>query len=142
MSSEKMQKMPPKSGLHRLRYALLCAVLCQDLRLVGGLTMAEYIERKALINELSASCIPIDNREISGLLGCNESIRDIIDAIPAADVRPERHGEWLLDDSDEYANHYHCSVCGVEKDTCNEIYDEPPPNYCENCGAKMDGKGE
>ncbi len=29
--------------------------------------MNEYIERKALINELSASCMPIDDREISGL---------------------------------------------------------------------------
>lgn len=52
--------------------------------------MAEYIERKALINELSASCIPIDNREISGLLGCNESIRDIIDAIPDERGRQSR----------------------------------------------------
>lgn len=52
----------------------------------------------------------------------------------------EKHGRWILDDSDEYANHYHCSICGAEKDTCNEIYYEPPPNYCEHCGTKMDGK--
>ncbi len=93
----------------------------------GELTMAEYIERETAIKAI--------DHEVS-LDGLYANIR----AIPAADVRPERHGEWLLDDSDEYANHYHCSVCGAEKDTCNEIYDEPPPNYCENCGAKMDGK--
>lgn len=56
--------------------------------------MAEHIERETLISELSASCIPIDDNKISGLLGCGESIRDIINAMPAADVRPERYSHW------------------------------------------------
>lgn len=111
--------------------------------------MAEYIEREKVIEILNDN---IGNSAIRSAVnsypeeyfdGWTDAVSEAItevEGIPAADVRPERHGEWLLDDSDEYANHYHCSVCGAEKDTCNEIYDEPPPNYCENCGAKMDGK--
>lgn len=105
--------------------------------------MAEYIERGDLINELSASCIPIDDREISGLLGCGESIRDIINAVPAADVRPERHGKRI--DKTQWYGHLgriltQCSECGFE------IKGDPTSRntgmggkYCENCGAKMNG---
>lgn len=57
---------------------------------------------------------------------------------PATDVAPVKHGRWIIDSSDEYANHYHCDKCGKEIDLCNEIYVEPSPNYCPNCGAKMD----
>lgn len=107
--------------------------------------MAEYIERETLISELSASCMPIDDREISGLFDCDESIRDIIDAIPAADVRPERHGYWsdkmiavpqknkVGYHEDDYAFGFQCSECG-------EILNKTA--YCGNCGAKMDGKDD
>lgn len=49
------------------------------------------------------------------------------------------HGKWILELSDEYADHYHCSKCEWQIDLCNEIYEEPKPNYCPQCGAKMDG---
>ena len=52
------------------------------------------------------------------------------------------HSRWILDSSDEYASHYHCGKCGEEIDLCSEIYTESTPNYCPNCGAKMDGGGE
>ena len=93
--------------------------------------MAEYIKREALINELSASCMPIDDREISGLFDCDESIRDIIDAMPAADVRPERHGRWIPE-----ADYGICSECGAD----HSIFDTEYVAYCPGCGAKMDGK--
>lgn len=90
--------------------------------------MTEYIEREALISELSSSCMPIDDREISGLFDCDESIRDIIDAMPTADVRPERHGVWLVS-----GDCYECSECGG-----GSVVNTNP--YCWKCGAKMDGK--
>lgn len=85
--------------------------------------MAEHIERQALINQLSASCIPIDDHEISGLLGCSESIRDIINAMPAIDVAPVRHGEWFGTV---------CTACGESTSYYFNC------DYCPNCGAKMD----
>lgn len=110
--------------------------------------MAEYIKRDSVNEVLDGLVKRIENsleHSTQFGIGCDHAIRYIsnkVEDIPSADVRPERHGEWILDDSDEYANHFHCSRCGFEKDTCNEIYDEPQPNYCENCGAKMDGKDD
>ncbi len=81
----------------------------------GELTMAEYIEREAAIKAI--------DHEVS-LDGLYANIR----AIPAADVRPERHGEWLVS-----GECYECSECGGG----SNVNTNP---YCWKCGAKMDGK--
>lgn len=63
---------------------------------------------------------------------------------PAAEVAPVRHGMWI-GEGDGYADGeivmdvWYCSEC----DHCIDegIDDEAVlPNYCPNCGAKMDGK--
>ncbi len=80
--------------------------------------------------------------------GYNAALLDAIrviqnsNVLPAADATPTRHGRWILDSDDEYASHYHCDKCNAEIDLCNEIYSEPTPNYCPNCGAKMYGGRE
>ncbi len=73
-----------------------------------------------------------------------DAIRTIsnADVLPSVDAEPMQHGRWILDSDDEHASHYHCDKCNAEIDLCNEIYAEPTPNYCPNCGAKMDGGGE
>lgn len=56
-----------------------------------------------------------------------------------------KHGEWiqewepqpLLDDYDEIP-YIKCSLCGHEEWNI-DIESGNAPNYCENCGAKMDG---
>ena len=59
-------------------------------------------------------------------------IKDV-DAIPTADVAPVRHGQWIIDSA---GGKIACSDCGC-------IYlgynGRLTPNYCPNCGAKMDG---
>ena len=108
--------------------------------------MAEYIERETLINELSASCMPIDDREISGLFDCDESIRDIIDAMPAADVRPERYSHWheyltnvfmgrFSKDGEPICQDRKTFMC-VKCGRGSAIKEK----FCPSCGAKMDGK--
>ncbi len=42
--------------------------------------MSKYISVENLIDELSASCMPIHVKGISGILGDNESIADVIRA--------------------------------------------------------------
>ncbi len=75
--------------------------------------MAEYIKREAAIKA-------IDNEVSFDGLYAN------IKAIPAADVRPERHGEWLwINDG-----FYECSECGADTNAHHP--------YCWKCGAKMD----
>lgn len=46
----------------------------------------------------------------------------------------ERHGRWV----DKMVRDWHCSECGKKASFDGYCYDDKP-NYCHNCGAKMDG---
>ena len=55
---------------------------------------------------------------------------DVIETIPAADVKPVVHGEWNFIDKNKYYR-YECSVC-------HERFEKQMRrNYCPNCGADM-----
>ena len=58
----------------------------------------------------------------------------MIEDMPAADVAPVRHGQW------EPGNPI-CPVCGGNKfkDLDADIWCDWQPDFCPNCGAKMDG---
>ena len=94
--------------------------------------MARYIDADELINELSAACMPIYEKDITGILGDNSSIADIINEQPAADVQEIKHGEWR-----EHNKIYICSQCGYsfEHEGYLALF-----NYCPCCGARMDGE--
>ena len=57
-----------------------------------------------------------------------------IEVIPVADVAPVVHGRW------EPGNPI-CPVCGGNKfkDLDADIWCDWQPDFCPNCGAKMDG---
>lgn len=98
--------------------------------------MAEYIEREALIQT-------IQKDQWIGAQGKDYALCDIAEQ-PTADVVEVRHGEWKLYWDDNYLSWSHkCSECG-KFPLCKEetMHDEVLSNYCPNCGAKMDGKGE
>lgn len=92
--------------------------------------MAEYIERetavKAVLRERKPENSVAQNRKLSIIQ------RELV-TIPAADVAPVVHGEWVLfrrSITGAYSLYY-CSACragGMVKS-----------NYCPDCGAKMDG---
>ena len=94
--------------------------------------MAEYIEREALLDEI---------RRIGGH-GLSEwdtlGVRALVVRQPTADVVEVRHGKWVRainqKHSAKWSSKVACSVCRCKG---YERY-----NYCPNCGAKMDGKGE
>ena len=54
-----------------------------------------------------------------------------IEAAPTVDAAPVRHGRWLPFHSTAAGDIQYCSAC--------EIGCTWKPNYCPNCGAKMDG---
>lgn len=69
----------------------------------------------------------------------DEEIEFTIDLIPTVEAVPVVHGRWI---------HETCSVCNRKWDY-NMVanaddwgYFDPMPDFCPNCGAKMDGKGE
>lgn len=100
--------------------------------------MAEYIEKHKAVNLLTA--LENEFQQFKPFKGfehamyrklCETEIA--IGKLPAADVVPVVHGWWNADET--------CSLCG-EKST--EGLDATKwnywlPNYCPNCGAKMDG---
>ena len=59
---------------------------------------------------------------------------EIVASAPAADVAPVVHGRW------EPGNPI-CPVCGGNKfkDLDADIWCDWQPDFCPNCGAKMDG---
>ncbi|WP_281691312.1 hypothetical protein [Neglectibacter timonensis] len=65
-----------------------------------------------------------------------QEMLDKLEAIPAADVEPVRHGEWRLVRRMAACGEYECSVCGrIETFGC---FNKPENNpYC-HCGAKME----
>ena len=81
--------------------------------------MAEYIKREYAVDAVLGVYYDTPDIDLSG-----EKFEDAILKIPAADVTPVRHGQWLLDGS--------CSECLANPLTTHK-------KYCPNCGAKMDG---
>lgn len=97
--------------------------------------MAEYIERNKgleLIRNFKRDDVTEHCADYAA--GWNEALEQIEcnvkEDIPAADVRPERHGYW--NDSFDGITPV-CSVCGMAHHNFKRC-----PDYCPNCGAKMD----
>lgn len=89
----------------------------------------EYIEREALLERL---CGDDPSR-------MEDYYYNAIKDVPAADVAPVVHGEWL-----EGAEHFTNGFYDAECNKCRTYIswnegNSGDWNYCPNCGAKMDG---
>lgn len=93
------------------------------------ITMTEYIEREALYEKAywHGEHPNVDNPFPDGVDAID--IKDV-DAIPAADVAPVRHGRWIAPFLSDGGNM--CAECS----NCHKIriFDD----YCSACGAIMD----
>ena len=98
--------------------------------------MDEYIDREALYEKAywHGEHPDVGNPFPDGVEAID--IKDV-DAIPAADVAPVRHGQWIDAYPDIEPNPMFmygiCSECGFEQAISKYL------NYCPNCGTKMDG---
>ena len=106
----------------------------KDQELVNAMT--ECIEREATIKRIEeVYCVGCNsyNGVRCRACGTGDAI-DMIEDAPAADVAPVVHGRW------ENGNPI-CPVCGGDKfkDLDADIWCDWKPDYCPNCGAKMDG---
>ena len=86
--------------------------------------MGKYINADKLIDEI------IFNEEDVGIIASKEVI-DIIQNMPSADVRENKHGEWVYQSDTLFA----CTNCG-EKMVRNVF------PFCPWCGADMRGETE
>lgn len=59
----------------------------------------------------------------------------LLSHVPLADVAPVRHGRWV-NKKGGFFEFAACSLCGEVAPTAGIA-----PNYCPNCGAKMDLEG-
>ena len=85
--------------------------------------MDEYIERETI----KAAMIHY------GFKSPDMTVTEFVeDELPAADVAPVRHGQWIEKEKYNFGIMYDCSLCG------DRILDNGHHwNYCPNCGARM-----
>lgn len=89
--------------------------------------MAEYLEREGLLRELrlwNLHKAEPDNFHYTEL-------KAWLEALPAEDVQPVKHGQWVIDNPEQVL--MHCSNCKWRN--LNWKW-----KYCPYCGAKMDGE--
>lgn len=97
--------------------------------------MAEYIDRLELIGIEKLLDTPALRSYEAASYIYDQMMYDI-EQIPAADVAPVKHGKWIWDTREVYPKPM-CSRCGMEPwRKSNRTKDLP--NFCPNCGAKMD----
>lgn len=97
--------------------------------------MTDYISREAALFALQKAERGGSMTALTRLERAYAEIR----GMPAADVAEVVHGRWIKDDflSDDVNNAEKCSRCGELIGWFGNL-----PNYCPNCGAKMDGGAE
>lgn len=84
--------------------------------------MADYINKQAFLDYMKRT-----NRYFN--------VKFDIENFPIADVAPVVHGRWISKNHHGYEWVFVCSNCNyVDGYPFNDR-----PNYCPNCGAKMDG---
>lgn len=108
--------------------------------------MPEYIDKSVVLDQISKQKLFYEEeRKQSGdcleemnCVGAENgltALEDIISDIPAADVAPVVHGEWM-----RYSRtlwHY-CSVCLEDALMSKSTGTEVLSSFCPHCGAKMD----
>lgn len=96
--------------------------------------MTEYIEKKAAIDAVHDEFDECLVWDASGLETANV-VENVLDTIPPADVRPVKHGKWIVKTDSEGKTYGVCSRCGYEQYAGHL-------KYCPECGGKMDGPNQ
>ena len=99
--------------------------------------MAEYIDREKMLKYIEEN-----NTADEWIVGQYNAdwIYSFIESQPTADVVEAKHGEWIYN-TDDFTPKMRCSVCGYNKPiAAGENIEQQPSDYCNKCGAKMDGE--
>lgn len=101
--------------------------------------MAEYINREELLKDIDDSVRFSTRNGVSAELRGAHKIVDCIHSAPSADVVEVVHGRWKIKTDDYDCEYMMCSCCKEEFYPVDADTVDTTPNYCPNCGAKMDG---
>jgi hypothetical protein len=90
---------------------------------------------KTIVNTPSEVANMYTYNVLNSLVDRTNEILDMIDNAPSVDAAPVVHGRWVAVPSSDMmtGKAYKCSECGKMR------YGSFVPNFCQNCGAKMDG---
>ena len=98
--------------------------------------LAKYIDVEAFVRELTEACDEMDLRFLRAraVKEAIDTVKNHVNAIPAADVALVVHGRWVptMPPLGAGEAELRCSVCG-------RVCHEKNAPYCY-CGAKMDGE--
>lgn len=104
--------------------------------------MAEYIKRSAVFEQFGNADADVCETDDFGGVDYGfgmKNIKELINAIPAADVAPVVHGKWIVRFDGPYKRRRcYCSHSGKHNGVGGIAQNQEKP-YCPNCGAKMDG---
>lgn len=109
--------------------------LCEE-----DMNTGEYISRDVALRQLNATCLATGCNNYKGVMcrACAYAdAMDVIEAIPAADVQPVKHGKW-----GHGWEHGKCTNCEKSLEDLFEgdfYYDCEELHFCPNCGARLDG---
>ena len=110
------------------------------------------IDKDALMDKISVFFERNEELIDPSVMDCAEEIIEQAESVDAVEVV---HGTWTVDGIDEYELSYgstgyepvyRCSRCGHVTESYLRLdrpimpEDADFPNYCPNCGAKMDGE--
>lgn len=93
--------------------------------------MAEYIERQAVIDAVTAVYARTAGYKTRERVW---EAREAIQKLSSADVAPVVRGRWAHLGGDEWC----CTNCGFVIST-EGGWEKPVRKHCEECGARMDG---
>lgn len=100
--------------------------------------MVEYIERDAALN-FEVDSVLLAPGALQPFMDGMAFYADHIKRIPAADVALVRHGRW----ASVFDIGTVCNQCGYDIEQHGfDVRTDGEPNYCPNCGARMDGDGD
>lgn len=98
--------------------------------------MADYIERQAAFNMMFSRANPYGGQEKVNPADIWNQAATIIRTMPAANVREDVQGEWVLENTREKSYMRVCSVCKRTAYCCTPVFSYC---FCPNCGARMGG---
>jgi hypothetical protein len=96
--------------------------------------MAEYIERSDAADFFEKSKQTMWHKDdITATISSKKNIS-------VADVVEVKYGKWEIKSDDYDCEYMMCSCCKEEFYPVDADTVDTTPNYCPNCGAKMDGE--